>query len=187
MSTIIAGRFDTQDAANAAVETLQRAGFAAGDVQSFYLSPPGMHGNVPIVDDEQPQVGTQGAGKKAMTGALIGGAVGLAAGIAAAPLAAPAAAAAGALGGAGVGAYTSSLAGTLAGSGGGEVEDKAMHDEPIERHSGMMVVINADAKGADAAIAALRTAGAYEIERATGEWRNGGWADFDPNTRPELV
>lgn len=187
MATIIAARFDTQDAANSALDALTHAGFARTDMQAFYLSPPGQHGNVPVVDNEQPEVGTHNAGKKAIAGALLGGAAGLAAGVAAAPLAAPAAAAAGTLAGAGVGAYGSSLAGAVSGSGGGEVERKAMKDEPVERRSGMMVAVHADAIGADRAIQVLRDAGGYELERATGEWRDGAWADFDPLTRPQFV
>ena len=187
MSTIIAGRFETQDAANAAVEALQRAGFAQSDVQSFYVSPPGMHGNVPVIDNEQPEVGTSHAGEKAAKAAVAGAAVGLAAGLAAAPLAVPGAVVAGAVAGAGVGAYGSSLAGAVSGSGGGEVERKAERGEPVERRSGMMVAINADTLGADKAIQALRQAGAQDIERATGEWRNGEWTTFNPTARPDFV
>jgi hypothetical protein len=188
MATIIAGRFDTQDAANQALDALERAGFSRSNMQAFYLSPPGQHGNVPVVDNEHPPVGTHGAGKKAIAGALVGGAAGLAAGLAAAPLAVPAAAAVGALSGAGVGAYGSSLAGAVSGSGGGEVEQKAMNDEIVERHSGMMLAVNADATGgADNAVQLLRQAGAVQLERAEGEWRDGEWVDFDPLKRPEFI
>jgi hypothetical protein len=187
MSTIIAGRFDTQDAANDALSALQSAGFSERDVQSFYISPPGMHGNLPVVDDEQPEVGTKGAGAKAATVAAIGGVVGLAAGVAAAPLAAPAAAAAGAIAGAGVGAYGGALVGGVTGSGGGEVEAKAERAEPVERRSGMMVAVRADAVGVEQAIQTLRALGAHDIERATGEWRNGSWADFDAARPPDFV
>ena len=187
MSTIIAGRFDTQEAANEGIAQLGRAGFGAQHVQSFYISPPGMHGNLPVVDNEHPPVGTQKAPIKAAAGAVLGGAVGLAAGLAAAPLAAPAAAAAGAIAGTGVGAYGGSLIGSMQGSGGGAVEDKAEQHEAIERRSGIMVAVNADAVGADQAIQTLRAAGAADIERATGEWRDGAWADFDPTKLPDFI
>jgi hypothetical protein len=187
MSTIIAGRFETQDAASAAVSALDRAGFAATDVQSFYLTPRGMRGNVPVVDNDQPAVGTEHAGAKAAAGAAVGAAVGLAVGVAAAPLAAPAAAVAGAVAGVGVGAYGGSLIGGVSGSGGGEVEAKAERNEPVERRSGMIVAVRADEAGPERAIQALREAGAEDIERATGEWRNGEWADFDPTSFPDFV
>src|SRR4051794_623463 len=170
MSTIVAGRFDTQEAATAAIDALERAGFARGDAQSFYVTPRGMRGNVPIVDNEQREVGTSHAGEKAVKGALVGGAVGLAAGVGAAPLAVPGALAAGVIAGAGVGAYTSSLGGAVTGSGGGRIEEKAERGEPIERGSGMFVAVNADALGSDKAVQALRDAGAQDIERANGEW-----------------
>src|SRR4051812_15242324 len=187
MSTIIAGHFDTQDAANEGVLALKRAGFADADLQSFYVTPRGMRGNVPVMDNEQPSVGTEGAGGKAAVSAVVGGAVGLAAGVAAAPLAGPAAAAAGAIAGAGVGAYGGSLIGGVMGSGGGEVEAKAEHHEPIERQSGMMVAVCADRIGEEPAIKTLRAAGARDIERATGEWRNGSWADFKAAELPQFV
>jgi uncharacterized membrane protein len=187
MSTIIAGRFETQDAADAAVAALERAGFAATDVQSFYLTPRGMRGNVPVVDNDQPAVGTKHAGPKAAVGAAAGAVVGLAVGVAAAPLAAPAAAAAGAVAGVGVGAYGGALVGGVSGSGGGDVEAKAEHEEPIERRSGMIVAVRADAAGPDHVIQALRDAGAEDIERATGEWQNGEWVDFDPTSFPDFV
>lgn len=186
MATIIAGRFDTQDAADEGVRALTRAGFAASDVQTFYVSPPGMHGNVPIVDNDQPEVGTEHAASTAAKVAVAGGAVGLAVGLAAAPLAAPAAAVAGAIAGAGVGAYGGALVGSVSGSGGPEGSAKAERLERIERRSGMMVAINADALGADRAIAMLRSAGAVDIERASGEWR-GGWADFDAASLPRFI
>jgi hypothetical protein len=187
MSTIIAGHFDTQEAASEAIDALTRAGFGTSDVQSFYVSPPGMHGNTPIVDNEQPEVGTRHAGPKAAAGAVVGGVVGLAGGIAAAPLAAPAAVAAGAIAGAGVGAYGGSLIGGAGGSGDSETKAKAERGEPIERHSGMMVAACVDTLGADAAIDAFRAAGAREIERASGEWRDGQWTDFDPTRRPQFI
>ena len=186
MATIIAGRFETQDDANAAADALKSAGFADTHIQVFYVSPPGMHGNVPIVDNEQPEVGTDDAGRTAVKGALIGAAAGLAVGVLAAPLAVPAAAGAAALAGAGVGAYGSSLAGAVTGAGDSETEEKAERGEPIERHSGMLVAVMADGN-IDRAIDTLRAAKGSEIERAEGEWRDGGWADFSPFARPVLV
>ena len=187
MSNIIAGRFDTQDAADAGILALEHAGFTRKDVQSFYVSPPGMHGNVPIVDDEQPEVGTRNAGATAGAGAVVGGALGLAAGLAAAPLAAPAAAVAGAIAGTGVGAYGGSLIGSMQGAGGGEVERKAERGEPIERRSGILVAVCVDALGEDPAIRTLRAAGAQDIERATGVWSEGEWIDFDGTRRPDFI
>lgn len=36
-------------------------------------------------------------------------------------------------------------------------------------------------------IATLRKEGAAGIERAQGEWCDGGWADFDPAATPQLA
>src|SRR5438105_7184842 len=137
MATIIAGRFDTQDAANRALDALERAGFGRGDMQSFYLSPPGLYQMHPLGGDAHHDEGTTHAGKTAITGAVIGAAAGLAVGVVAAPHVAPAIAGAGALAGASVGASGSSLRGALEGT---RADDpaKASEEEPVQRRGGMM-------------------------------------------------
>lgn len=188
MSHIIAARFETQDAANHALEELHRVGFAVDEAFTFYLTPPGQHGELPLGGDAHHDEGTKHAGGKAAAGAAIGGAAGLAIGVVAGALAAPPAlAAGGALAGAGVGAYGSALAGALKGSRGGE-QEKASEEEPVERPAGMMVAACVDREGMeDAAIRALRGAGAEQVERAQGEWRDGQWTNFDPTKPPEFV
>jgi hypothetical protein len=43
MSNIISGRFQTQDEVAGAIEELERAGFPASGISSFYVNPAGQH------------------------------------------------------------------------------------------------------------------------------------------------
>lgn len=185
MARIIAGRFETQAQADGAIAALRNAGFASGDVTSFYLNPPGRHAEYPIGGDAHHDEGTKDSGKTATAGATIGGVTGLALGAAVGAAAEPGMGAIAGLAGAGVGAYVGSLAGGLTGARAGNPEE-ANREEPVERAAGMMVAVRVEGNEA-AAIDALRAQGALEIERATGEWRDSSWVDFDPRRTPELV
>jgi hypothetical protein len=187
MARIIAGRFETQPQADAALEALSRAGFRKEDYTSFYLTPPGQHDAYPIGGDAHHDEGTKESGKKAITAAAIGSVTGLALGTATgAALGEPGFTAAGAIAGAGIGGYVGSLAGGLAGSRAGDPA-QATKDEPVERASGIIVAVRVDESTERQAIEVLRTQGALEIERAQGEWHNGAWIDFDPRRVPDII
>ena len=186
MSTIIAGRFDTQAAAEQALEALRSVGFQRDEIETFYVSPPGNHETLPTEPSGAVKKGTEGAGRNALIGAALGGAAGLAIG-ATAGAAASAIAIGAAIGGAGVGAYTSSLGGALKGAGDPEGEELS-HEELHEHPGGMMVAARVDREGtAEQALRVLREAGARDIERANGEWRDGSWQDFDPAKSANLI
>jgi outer membrane lipoprotein SlyB len=186
MAKIIAGRFETRAEAQRAADGLRNAGFAARDVSAFYLNPPGQHAEYPIGGDAHHDEGTKESGKTAVAGATVGGVTGLALGAAVGAAAdiGVATAVAG-LAGAGVGAYVGSLAGGLTGARAGNPE-QANVEEPVERTAGMMVAVRADGNE-EAVIQALQAQGAMDIERASGEWRDGSWVDFDPRRTPELI
>ena len=187
MARIIAGRFETQPQADAALGALSRAGFQEHDYTCFYLTPPGQHGAYPIGGDAHHDEGTKESGKKAITAAAIGSVTGLALGTATgAALGEPGFTAAGAIAGAGIGGYVGSLAGGLTGARAGDPTE-ATKDEPVERASGIIVAARVDAGREPQAIRVLRAEGALEIERAEGEWRNGAWADFDPRRIPDTI
>src|SRR5262245_46782468 len=107
--TIIAGRFEEQEGAKAALHALADAGFPQHCRTCFFVNPPGQHDRYPVGGDQDESPGATEADQGALKGAVIGGAIGLGAGLAATPLAGPAAAAAGL----GVGAYVGSLTGAL--------------------------------------------------------------------------
>ena len=187
MSVIFAGRFQAQAEADRAKEALRSAGFRSDEISSFYLNPAGQHASYPIGGDAHHDEGTKDSGKTAVAGGAIGGAAGVALGTVAAAASEPGFTAAAAVAGAGVGAYVGSLVGAMAGMHAGDPQ-QASAAEPVERAAGVMVAICVDRQGtAQSALHVLRTHGAIEIERATGEWRDGSWADFDPRRTPQFV
>src|SRR5215472_2231637 len=110
MTDIVAGRFEQQDDAQAAVERLLRHGFNREDVSSFFVNPPGQHARFPVGGDRNVSPGARGAGSAALIGAVIGGVLGFVFGLAAMKVYGFAAAVAGAV----AGAYLGMLGGALA-------------------------------------------------------------------------
>jgi hypothetical protein len=188
MAEIIAGRFDTQPRADAALAALSAAGFSGADLGSFYTPSPGQHDLQPLGGDaEHHSEGTKHAGKTAAAGTAIGGVAGLAIGTAVAAAMEPGFTAVAAAAGAGVGAYAGALAGGLSGSRHSDAR-QATPEEPAEPGAGMMVAVRVDGGDSEArAIRVLREQGAADVERAAGEWRDGTWVDFDPRRTVRLV
>jgi hypothetical protein len=178
MTNIIAARFQTVDAADAAIRALESAGCPRTYIDSFYVSPPGMHAATPIGGDAHSDAGTRDAGAGAVTGAVAGGATGLALGTAAA-LAIPVAGPVIAVAAAGIGAYTGSLAGGVASTTDGQ--SSAPTDEhPVPHTGGPMVAVNVAPEKENEVITILRDAGGHDLERAVGRFEAGRWVDFDP-------
>jgi hypothetical protein len=68
------------------------------------------------------------------------------------------------------------------------------HSVPHEHHdavhrelrdSGVLVAVHVCPENQSDAARILREAGGADIERATGRWQRGKWADFDPLHTPE--
>jgi len=183
MSAIIAGRFDEQAEVDQTVADLHQAGFAADQIDTFFVNPPGQHDTFPVGGDQDESAGATNADATAVGGIGVGAVVGIGAGLAAAPFIGPAAIAVGA----GVGAYTGSLAGAL----GGMDDPHRLEDDtvvPQSRHAGLIVAVHAPDDGAQSqAIDVLHARGAKDIERAEGVWVAGSWSDFDPLLPARLV
>ncbi|HEY7788201.1 MAG TPA: hypothetical protein VIF33_06710 [Casimicrobiaceae bacterium] len=177
MARIVAGVFDDEQTATAAARELRRAGFGAGDLDQFSLSPPGRLRESSLRSDDDADPNAKDGDAGALKGAAIGSAIGAVAGIAVTPLAGPIAIA----GGAAAGAYAGSLAGAVS----------RMGDDPHApqmRPAGVMVAVNADGSDdGELAIDVLRERCARMIERAHGSWKNGKWADFDQAHAPDIV
>jgi hypothetical protein len=177
MSKIVAGRFDSTLDADAALAALAREGFTNGDVDSFYVGPPGQHAMTPVGGDApHASAGSRQAGVAAAIGAVIGALVGLAAGwvlqleqngitwILSA----------------GLGAYIGSFAGAMSRVRGGRRREATV-EHPVEPLGGRMIAVNVDRDGSEArAVAILRQHRARNVGRAEGVWRDGAWRDFDP-------
>ncbi len=189
MSTIIAGRFDTQEQAEKVCASLQEAGFGKDHIAQFYVNPHGQHAIYPIGGDESASPGSEDSGHGALVGGGIGAAAGVAAGIAAVPVVGPI----GAVVGAGIGAYTGSLVGAMKETDKDSKVDEMAKDTPLkedqlsERHTGMHVAVKITADTRKEAIAVLRRHGGAELEEAEGELTNGKWVDFDPREAVKLL
>ncbi|CAH2909488.1 MAG: putative membrane protein [uncultured Paraburkholderia sp.] len=182
MSLIVAARFTTFPAAEEAAQKLFNAGFVEEDVTLFFVNPRGQHARFPIGGDTSTDAGSKGAPKGAGLGVTIGAVVGAIVGVGifaafSAPLLVSVIAA-------GVGAYIGSLAGAMwrtrespeAG------HRTSFHEET--RDSGVLVAVHVSSDNQLEAARVLREAGGVSIERATGRWQQGRWADFDPLKRP---
>jgi hypothetical protein len=182
MPNIVAGRFEQQTDADAAIAELMRQGFASDQVTSFFVNPPGEHAQFPIGGDREASPGAKEAGTGAVTGAAVGGAVGIGLGLAATPIVGPVAVPTAG----GVGAYVGALAGAL-----GKMEDSPSDTLPYAepppevRHGGILVAAFApEPEQRATALEVLQASGAKDIETAEGHWRDGKWIDFDPVAPP---
>jgi hypothetical protein len=183
-TTIIAGRFLTQDEVDHAVEELQRCGFARERISTFYVNPPGQHDTFPIGGDRAASPGAKETDKGVAAGAATGAAVGAAAGT---PLFGPLGTAVGGLVGAHVGGLVGGVSEMKEKGETGEHGEEAENAAPV-RKSGMMVAVAADDhEHEELAIKVLRSAGANDPERAEGTIENGEWSDFNPLAMPVLL
>lgn len=177
MSRIVAGRFDRTLDADAALEALKREGFSRGEVDAFYVGPPGQNAMTDVGGDApHASEGSRHGGVAAALGAAIGLVVGLAAGwLGVVNLGRPSVPFAALLG-----AFVGAFAGALASFHGGRRE-LASAEHPVEPLGGRMIAVCVDRPGSErAAVEVLRSNNARDVGRAEGQWRDGGWRDFDP-------
>jgi len=183
MSLIVAARFTTFPAAESAAQKLFDAGFVEEDVTLFFVNPRGQHARYPIGGGTGTDPGAQDAPKGAGMGVTIGAVIGAVVGVAifaafSAPLLVSLIAA-------GVGAYVGSLAGAMSRTRKqGEHVHRSLHRKE-SRDSGVLVAVHVSLDNQLEAARVLRDAGGMSIEKATGRWQQGRWADFDPLRTPE--
>lgn len=183
MSLIVAGRFDTFEAAQGACRALFLEGFAEDDVTVFFVNPCGQHDRFAVGGDRDVDPGTRHSHKGAgLLGGLfgaMGAAVGavLGATIHLSFIVAVLAAA--------VGAYVGTLVGAMVAT----PKPRARNEPdatPAPRHAGVLVAVHAQEDSQATASRTLKQHGAQDIERALGRWRGGEWSDFDPLKAPVL-
>jgi len=193
MSLIIAGRFQTFANAEAAAQRLFANGFLEEDVTLFYVAPSGQHARLATGGDHYADAGakeaSKGAGKGVTIGAVLGAIVGAAVFVLSkAPLlAAVLAAGAGAYVGSLVGAMSHAKSGKRAAANSTSADNHGSANALDARQSGVVVAVHVGPELQAQAAGILRDAGGKEVERASGQWRNGRWADFDPVKPPEPV
>ncbi|MFM0736198.1 hypothetical protein PQQ51_02980 [Paraburkholderia xenovorans] len=184
MSLIVAARFTTFPAAEEAAQKLFNAGFVEEDVTLFFVNPRGQHARYPIGGDTHTDAGSKNAPKGAGLGVTLGAVAGAVVGVGifaafSAPLIVSLIAA-------GVGAYVGSLVGAMSRTRDGQAaHSAALHAET--RDSGVLVAVHVSPDNQFDAARVLRDAGGVAIERASGRWQQGRWADFDPLKEPQPI
>jgi hypothetical protein len=193
MSVIIAARFTAFSQGEAAAQRLFAQGFCEEDVTLFYVNPSGQHDRLPMGGDHHANAGAKDAAKGAGKGVTIGAVAGAIVGAAlftldSAPWLASVVAA-------GVGAYVGSLAGAVAHARSGKqalanTTDSGNHGSANAvdaRRAGVVVAVHASPETQSQVAILLREAGGMEVERASGRWQNGQWADFDALKPPQPI
>lgn len=183
MTTIIAGTFQQQDHAQAAIAEILSAGFPAAQTTTFVINPPEQHDQNGLGGDTDESPGTHHAPGGATSDTVVGGAIGAGVGIATLPLPGPGAA----LAGVGVDADAGSLAGALANlhdatesERKGTGEDPERNEQPRRRSGILVAVCVSDSAQQATAVRILRGEGGVDIEQAEGTISAGDWSDFNP-------
>ncbi|TAM06851.1 MAG: hypothetical protein EPN70_04490 [Paraburkholderia sp.] len=179
MSLIVAGRFTTFPAAEAVAEKLFARGFVEEDVNLFFVNPRGQHARHAIhtATPQGPVLLSPHFTRNFTAGAVAGAVVGvvLFAGLSGSlPVMVLAA---------GVGAWIGAWIGISASrQHAAEHHERVLHEM---RSSGVLLAVHVSPENQAAAADVLREAGAADVERASGRWQGGHWADFDPTRTPE--
>ncbi|MGZ8255303.1 MAG: hypothetical protein ACXWVT_10660 [Burkholderiaceae bacterium] len=185
MQTILAGRIDTHERAQDLMAKLRERGVALSDMQTYYLTPPGQHGQFPIGGDQYSDPDAKDASKTQAAGAAVGAVAGLVAGGVIAAIVPPLAPVIIA-GVTGVGALGGSVAGAVSGTKSAEESEQGHSSE--SRQGGLMVAVRVTPTTEHAVRETLESAGASDIERATGEWRDGHWVDLNSSgAQPQRI
>jgi hypothetical protein len=178
MSLIVAGRFTTFPAAEAVAEKLFARGFLEEDVNLFFVNPRGQHARHAMhAEAHGPVLMSPHLTRNVTAGAVAGAVVGVVifAGMSASfPVVVIAA---------GVGAWLGARIGMTASR-----RQVAEHHERVlreTRNSGVLLAVHVSAENQALAAEILREADAADIERASGRWQGGHWADFDPTRSPQ--
>ncbi|MEM5318361.1 hypothetical protein [Paraburkholderia sp. JHI869] len=188
MSLIVAGRFTTFPAAEAAAEKLYSGGFLEEDVNLFFVNPRGQHARHAMPDagfaaGAPPTVAgvpahhTRNITAGAVAGAVVGVVI-----FSAFSATLPAVVIA-----AGVGAWIGARIGASVGAK-ATAQQMKVHHERVHRETrsdGVLLSVHVCYENQDLAAQLLRDGGAADIECASGQWHDGHWADFDP-TRPPM-
>jgi hypothetical protein len=182
MSLIVAGRFTTFPAAEAAAEKLYAEGFVEEDVNLCFVNPRGQHA----------RHGAHGAGappafaasphhtRNITAGAVAGAVVGVVL-FSAFSAALPSVVIAAGVG-AWIGARIGASVGDRSASSQAQLHRDRVHRET--RSDGVLLSVHVCYENQDLAAQLLRDTGATDIERASGAWHDGHWADFDPTRAP---
>ncbi|MDR3101382.1 MAG: hypothetical protein LBV73_30495 [Paraburkholderia sp.] len=175
MSLIVAGRFTTFPAAEAVAEQLFARGFVEEDVNLFFVNPRGMHDMHHASHSAHADAASPHRKRNLVIGAIAGGVVGILLFGALLTASLPSTA---------IAAVVGAWIGSRIGAG---WQRRAEHEERVHhetRQSGVLLAVHVSAENQATAAEVLREAGANDLERASGQWNGGHWADFDPTHEP---
>ncbi|WP_321964365.1 hypothetical protein [Paraburkholderia sp. J7] len=187
MSLIVAGRFTTFPAAEAAAEKLYAGGFLEEDVNLFFVNPRGQHarydmpGTHPAAGAPPAAVGVPPHHTRNITAGAVAGAV-----VGVVLFSAFSAALPSVVIAAGVGAWIGARIGASVGAK-ATAQHMATHHERVHRETridGVLLSVHVCYENQGLAAQLLREGGAVDIECASGQWHDGHWADFDPTRAP---
>lgn len=188
MADTILASFSTIEKAQAAMNDLKNAGFAASDIGLATYK----DDQVDVKDASLYDVEAgEGAGFGATVGSVVGAVAGLAAitipGIGPVIAAGPLAAVLGAITGAGVGAVTGAVTGGITASlvDFGVPEEDAHYYAESLRRGGALVSVNVVTEAdASRATQVLQNHAPLDIDSNVAKWRESGWKGFDPAVAP---
>lgn len=180
MSLIVAGRFTTFPAAEAAADKLFASGFIDEDVNLFFVNPRGQHARHHHEQLERAASTRSLAAHHHSHSVMLGSVAGAVLGVVifggfgtSLPVMVIAA---------GVGAWLGAFGGQL-----WQRQRAHEHYARVQhetRNSGVLLAVHVDVENQASAAEILREAGGADIERASGRWQGGHWADFDPTAAP---
>ncbi|MFX1671792.1 hypothetical protein PWR63_05760 [Paraburkholderia sp. A2WS-5] len=174
MSLIVAGRFTTFPAAEAVAEKLFARGFIEEDVNLFFVNPRGQHARH-MAHTVHASAASTHRKRNLVIGAVAGAVVGIALFGALLMASLPSTA---------IAAIVGAWLGARIGAG---WQHHAEHEERVHREarqSGVLLTVHVSAENQATAAEVLREGGADDLERASGQWSGGHWADFDPTRTP---
>jgi len=191
MAKTVVGLFDTLNEAQSVVQQLIDAGFDRNEISILANDARGEFTRANAVGETSSTA--EGAGAGAVGGGVLGGVLGLLVGIGALAIpgigpvlaAGPLAAALGTAGastlvGAGIGAAAGGVIGALVGAGIPE-EDASFYAEGVRRGGTLVMVKTAD-DTSQRAYDLMRSAGAVDIDKRSGDLRSTGWTGFNPDS-----
>jgi hypothetical protein len=195
MARTVVALYDDFASANAAVRELTDNGIPRDDISLLASDATGEYGRYVTGDAAMETSATaQGAGVGAGIGAVIGGLGGLLIGLGALAIpgigpvlaAGPLAAALTGLAGAGAGAVAGGITGGLIGAlvDMGVPEETAQYYAEGIRRGGTLVTVRTDDTMTDRAVDILNRHDPIDINERVSQWRESGWAGFDPNAQP---
>jgi hypothetical protein len=80
----------------------------------------------------------------------------------------------------GVGALAGSVAGAVSAGRSPDESEQSDDPQPQVHEGGLMIAVRVTPQTEATVLETMQSAGVQDIEKTTGQWRDGHWVDFDP-------